>query len=126
MRNNAAIDRNGVLASFVRVIWAFAGASLIALAFGFAILLIGLPIALSVRVVHESLSWLVRWRGEVGAAAEALVSVASVLGGIVLTAAFARALVGIFRSRRALGGEARSRNAGIQPALGRELRPAES
>jgi hypothetical protein len=46
--------------SFVRVIRGFAGASLAVLAFAIAILLIGIPIALIVRGLHEGLSWLVR------------------------------------------------------------------
>jgi hypothetical protein len=97
VRNEAAAHRNGGIASLVRVVRAFAEASVVMLAFVFAILLVGLPIAMSVRAVHEGLSWLARRGGEMGAATEVLVSGASVVGGIIATAAFARVLVGLFR-----------------------------
>jgi hypothetical protein len=97
VRNEAAAHRNGGIAPLVRVVRAFAEASVVMLAFVFAILLVGLPIAMSVRAVHEGLSWLARRGGEMGAATEVLVSVASIVGGIIATAAFARVLVGLFR-----------------------------
>jgi hypothetical protein len=105
-------------ASPLRVVRAFAETALVALAFGFAILLIGLPIALGVRLVHESLSWLARLKGEMGVAVEALVWIATVVGGIILTAAFARVVVGFFRRRGALRAEARNRDAPTLPATG--------
>ena len=46
--------------SFVRVVRGFAEASVAVLAFAIAILLLGIPIALIVRGLHEGLSWLVR------------------------------------------------------------------
>jgi hypothetical protein len=102
MRNKAAVDPDTGFNSFMRSSRAFAGASLVALAFGFAVFLIGLPLALGVRVVHEGLSWLARLGGETGPVAEALVSIASVVGGIMLTVVFARALIAFFRWRGAL------------------------
>src|SRR3954468_8162555 len=64
MRNKASIHRHTGITSFWEGVRAFAEASLLALAFGFAILLIGVPLALSVRIVYESLSWLARIGGE--------------------------------------------------------------
>jgi hypothetical protein len=114
MRNKAAIHRHSGITSFWEGVRAFAEASLLALAFGFAILLIGVPLALSVRIVYESLSWLARIGGEMGAVVHTLVSVASVVGGMILTAVVARGLVGFFRWRRAL------------PSFPGQLRTAES
>jgi len=102
MKTNAAVHRNTGIGSFLRGVRAFAEASLVALAFGVAIFLIGLPLALSVRVMRESFSWLARLGGEMGPLTDALVSVAAVAAGFVLTAAFARALIGVFRWRGAL------------------------
>jgi hypothetical protein len=85
--------------SLLRVVRGFAEASLAALAFVLAILLIGTPIALIVRGLHETLSWLVRLRGEMTTLVEALVSVGSVGGGLVLTAVLIRLLVGFFQWR---------------------------
>jgi hypothetical protein len=81
---------------------AVAEASIVALAFGFIILLVGLPIAFSVRIVGEGISWL------------AGSSAATVVGGVIATAAVARALVGFFRWRRDL--RRGTRSAGIGPA----------
>ena len=103
MTNSAAIHRNRGIASVVRVVRAFAEASLIALAFGLAILVIGAPMAFTVRIVHDGLTWHARSGGELGAAAGALVTVASIAGGAMLTAAFARVLGGFFRWRAARG-----------------------
>jgi hypothetical protein len=125
MRKKAASHRNTGMASFARGVRAFAEATLVALAFGFAIFLIGLPLALSVRVVHESLSWLVQLGGDVGPAAE-VVTVASVVGGIMLTAVFAAALVRFFRWRGALRRESRTSDPGTEPVLVRQLRTAAS
>jgi hypothetical protein len=69
--------------SFVRVIRGFAEASLAVLAFAFAILLIGIPVALIVRGVHEGVGWLARIGGEMSALVEALVSVFGLAGGLV-------------------------------------------
>ena len=85
--------------SFVRVVRGFAEASLVALAFAGAILLIGTPIALIVRGLHEGLSWLVRLGGDMSALVQALVSVSSVVGGLVIAAVFATLLVRLFRWR---------------------------
>jgi hypothetical protein len=86
--------------SFVGVIRGFAEASLAALAFAFAILLIGIPIALVVRGLHEALSWLVRLRGEMSGLGEALVSVSSVAGGLVIMLLVATLVVRFFHWRR--------------------------
>ena len=126
MRNKAAIYRHTGIASFWQGVRAFAEASLLALAFGFAILLIGVPLALSVRVVYESLSWLARLGGEMGAVVQTLVSVASVVGGIIVTAVFTRGLVGFFRWRRALRGENRTNAITTDSSFPGQLRAAES
>jgi hypothetical protein len=86
--------------SFVRVMRGFAEASLVALAFVCAILLIGIPIALIVRGLHEGLSWVVRLGGDMSALVQALVSVSIVAGGLVIAAVFARLLVRFFHRRR--------------------------
>jgi hypothetical protein len=51
-------QRTGV-AGLLRVIRAFAEASLVAIAFAFAILLIGLPFALLGRLVHDLIMFVV-------------------------------------------------------------------
>ena len=56
MRNKAAIYRHTEITSFWQGVRAFAEASLLALAFGFAILLIGVPLALSVRALCMKVS----------------------------------------------------------------------
>ena len=84
----------------MRVIRGFAEGSLAALGFALAILLLGTPLALLARGVHEGLSWLVRLRGETSALMEAFVSVSSVLGTVILVAVFVRLLVGFFNWRR--------------------------
>lgn len=109
----------------MRVVRAFAEAAVVALAFGFTILLIGLPVVLSVRLAHESLSWLARLGGEMGPVADAVVSIASVVGGIALAAVLVRGLVGFFRWRRALRGDSRSSDTATEPAHPRQLRTAE-
>jgi hypothetical protein len=76
-----------------------AQASLVAIAFACVILLIGMPLALSVRGLHEGLSWLVGLEGDMSALAQALVSVSSVAGGILIAAALARLLVRFFHWR---------------------------
>ena len=126
MRNKAAIHRHTEITSFWEGIRAFAGVSLLALAFGFAILLIGVPLALSARVLYESLSWLARLGGEMGAVVQTLVSVASVVGGIIVTAVFTRGLVGFFRWRRALRGERRTHAIMTDSPFRGQLRTAES
>ena len=99
MTNRPATRQRGATASFVRVVRGFAEASLVALAFACAILLIGLPIALIVRGLHEALSWLVARPGTMSALVEAFVSVSSVTGGVVVTAVLARLLVRLFHWR---------------------------
>jgi hypothetical protein len=47
------------LTSFLRVIRGFAEGSLVVLGFALAIVLIGSPLALLARGVHEALSWLI-------------------------------------------------------------------
>ena len=126
MRNTAAIHRHTEITSFWEGVRAFAGVSLLALAFGFAILLIGVPLALSVRGVHESLSWLARLGGEMSPVVQTLVSVASVGGGIIVTAVFTRGLVGFFRWRRALRGGSRTHVILTDSSFPGQLRTAES
>jgi hypothetical protein len=46
--------------SWTRVVGAFVEGALVVLAFALAILLIGLPLALLVRIVHEGVSWITR------------------------------------------------------------------
>jgi len=84
------------LTSFVRVIRAFAEGSVVAFGFAFAILAIGTPIVLIIRGLHEGLLWLARLVGGSSAFVEALVSVSSVAGGIVLAAVFIKLLVRSF------------------------------
>ena len=84
----------------MRVIRGFAEGSLVALGLALAILLIGTPLALLARGVHEGLSWLVGLRGETSALIEAFVSMAGVLGTVILVAVFVRLLVGFFDWRR--------------------------
>jgi hypothetical protein len=86
--------------SFVRVMGGLAGASLVALAFALAILLIGIPIALIIRGLQEGLSWLVGLERGMSALVQALVSISSVAGGLVIAAALARLLVRFFHWRR--------------------------
>jgi hypothetical protein len=126
MRTKAAIHRNTGIASFVRSVRAFVEASLVALAFAVTIFLIGLPLAVSIRVVHESSSWLARLGGEMDPLTDALVSVAAVVGGIILTAVFARALVGFFRWRRTLRPRRASGHVRTESLLARQMRIAES
>ena len=104
--------------SFMRVIRGFAEGALVALGFALAILLIGTPLALLARGVHEGLSWLVRLRGETSALMEALVTVSSVLGTVILVAVFVRLLVGFSNWRRrfrARGRSGRAANARSNP-----------
>ena len=95
MNNRRAARQRDATASFVRVMRGFAEASLVALAFACAILLIGMPLALIVRGLHEALSWLVARQGDMSALVQAFVSVSSVTGGIVITAVLAKLLVRI-------------------------------
>lgn len=98
--------------SFLRVIRGFAEASLVVLAFAFAILLIGIPIALIVRGLYEGLSWLVRLSGDTSAPVQALVWVSSVAGGLAIAAILARLLVRFFHWRHS---ETTSRHASQVP-----------
>jgi len=74
----------------------------VALGFAVAILLLGTPIALIVRVLHDGLLWLVRPRGELSALVEVLMSASSVAGSVVIAAVFTRLLVRFFHWRRTL------------------------
>jgi hypothetical protein len=82
MDNRTGTARNSALTSLVRVIRGFAEGSLVALGFAVAILLIGTPLALFVRGLHEGLSWLVRLSGDTSALMEGLVSISSVAGAL--------------------------------------------
>ena len=118
MDNRTAPARVGALRSFIRVVRGFAEASLVALGFALAILLIGTPLALLARGVYEGLSWLVALRGETSALMEALVSVSSFLGTVILVALFVRLLVGFFdwrRRFRARGSSGRPANMRLNP-----------
>ena len=72
------------------------------MAFGFAvaILAVGTPIVLIIRGLHEGLSWLARSVGDPSALVEALVSISSIAGGVIVTAVLIRLLVRLFRWRR--------------------------
>ena len=100
MDNRTATSRFGVLRSFIRVVRGFAEGSLVVLGFALAILLIGAPLAVLARAVHEGLSWLFALAVETSAPIEALVSASSVLGTVILVAVFVRLLVGFFHWRR--------------------------
>jgi hypothetical protein len=99
--NNSLEHRDRTAAvPVLRIIRGFAEASLVAVAFALAILVIGTPIALLVRGLHDSLSWFVGLGGEMAATERMLVSVVSTVGGIAVTAVFARAIVVFFHWRR--------------------------
>jgi hypothetical protein len=99
MTNRPSTRQRDATAAFLRVARGFAEASLVALAFACAILLIGLPLALIVRGLHEALSWLVARQGNASALVQVFVSVSSVTGGFVITAVLARLLVRFFNWR---------------------------
>ena len=84
----------------VRIIREFAEGSLVAMAFALAILLIGTPIALLVRGIHASLSWLAALNGEMLTIGPALLSVVSTVGALALTALFVKSLLVFFHWRR--------------------------
>jgi hypothetical protein len=65
-------DRTGA-ARVLRIIRGFAEASLVAVTFTLAILVIGTPIALLVRALHDGLSWLVGLGGDMAAMERVLV-----------------------------------------------------
>ncbi len=117
MDNRTAASRVGALRSFIRVVRGFAQGSLVVLGFALAILLLGTPLALLARGIHEGLTWLVALRGETSALVEALVSVASVLWTVILVAVFVRLLVGFFDWRRRFlaGSSGRAANSGLNP-----------
>jgi len=109
MDNRTSTSRVTGLTSLMRVIRGFAEGSLVVLGFPLAILLIGTPLALLARGVHEGLSWLVALRGETSALIEAFVSVVTVLGTVILVAVFVRLLVGFFNWRRTFRARGSSR-----------------
>ena len=115
MDNKTATPRMGSLTSFFRVVRGFAEGSLVALGFALAILLIGTPLALLARGVHEGLSWLVGLPGETSALMEAFVSVSSVLGTVILVVVFVRLLVGFFNWRRTFRGLGNRRHPASTP-----------
>ena len=84
---------------FGRVVRGITEGSLAAVAFAFAIWLIGIPVALIVRGLHAGLSWLVGLGGEMSALVEALVSVSSTAGGLVIALVVATLLVRLFHWR---------------------------
>jgi hypothetical protein len=115
MDNRISTSKAGAMKSFIRVVRGFAEGSLVVLGFALAILLIGTPLALLARGVHEGLSWLVALRGEASALMEAFVSVSTVLVTVTLVAVFVRLLVAFFnwrrrfRTGRSSGGGAKTR-----------------
>jgi hypothetical protein len=102
MDNRTATSRVGALRSFVRVVRGFAEGSMVVLGFALAIVLIGMPLALLARAVHEGLSWLVALRGETSALTDAFVTASSVVCTVTLVAVLVRLLVGFFNWRRRL------------------------
>jgi len=88
------------LTAFLRVIRAFAEGSVVAFGFALAILAVGMPIVLSIRGLYEGLSWLTRLVGGSSAFVDAIVSVSSVAGGVILTVVFIKLLVRFFHWRR--------------------------
>jgi len=99
MNNKRATHDGDRTMPFGRVVCGIAGGSLAAVAFAFAIWLIGIPIALIVRGLHAGLSWLVRLAGEMSGLAEALVAVSSTVGGLVIALVVATLLVRLFHWR---------------------------
>ena len=91
--------------SLVRVIRGFAEGSLAVLAFAIAIVVLGIPLALMVRGLHDGLSALVRLRGDMSPLVEALVSVSSVAGSLVLALVVATLLVRFFHWRGTFRGQ---------------------
>lgn len=100
MDNRTLTSLAGGSRSLVRVVRGFAEASLVVLGFALAILLIGTPLALLARGVHEGMSWLVALRGDTSALTGAFVSVSSVIGAVILVAVLVRIVVGFFTWRR--------------------------
>jgi hypothetical protein len=93
MNNRPATRQRGATASFVRVVRGVAEASLVPLVFACAILLLGMPVALFVRGLHDVLWWLVAGQGDMSALVPAFVSVSSVTGGLLIAALLAVLLV---------------------------------
>jgi hypothetical protein len=93
-------DRNGRVPSWTRVVRGFAEGSLVAWGFAGAIVLLGTTLALLVRGLHAGLSWFVRLGGDTSALMDGLVSVSSVVGGLVLVVVFARLLFSLSDWRR--------------------------
>jgi hypothetical protein len=111
--------------AFGRGLRTIAEASLVAgLGFSGAVLLIGTPIALLVRALHEGLSWLTRFGDMTSPFIEALVAVASSLGGVVLFALAVRFVLGRFRQRRASRHRMKSSDRTSEKALGHQLAEA--
>ena len=119
MNNRRATHDDDRTMPFGRVIRGIAEGALAAVAFAFAILLIGIPIALIVRGLHAGLSWFVRLAGEVPALVEALVSVSSTVAGLVTALVVAALLVRFFHWRdtfraRVISGETPHTDVGRQ------------
>jgi hypothetical protein len=58
-QDSYAVDQHSSGAALLRVMRAFGEASLVAIAFAFAILLLGLPFALFGRALHDVIAWIV-------------------------------------------------------------------
>lgn len=79
------------VARVARILGAFAEASLAALGFVLAILLVGMPIAFAARVLHDLGIWIIEmWKGTLGAE---LAFLASVIGIICVVVLFISVLV---------------------------------
>ena len=85
---------------FARGVRAFGAASLLGtVGVPVVVLLVATPVALLVRTLHGSLSWLTRFPGMTGPFVEASIAVASSLGGILLFVLFTRLLLRFYRRR---------------------------
>ena len=124
MNNIRATPSRDTARSLLRVIRGFTEASLVAVAFAFAILLIGTPVALIIRGLHEALSWAVRTAGATSVLADALVSVSSVAGGLMIAGVFVRLLVRTLRRPRTTRASVISSEAPRSRAVRRALETA--
>jgi len=98
MQNTGGFEsRSGYLARLMRLVRALGEASLLALGFAAMILLIGTPLGLGVRGIHDVLSWAIPGGGELRAF---VVSATSVVGGVALTTMFWRTIVELFHRPR--------------------------
>lgn len=97
----------GAVARVARILGAFAEASLAALGFILAILLVGMPIAFAVRVLHDLGIWIIEmWQGgTLGAELASLASVVGIIGVIVLFISVLVVAVRLFGAPQSASGE---------------------